>query len=52
MKALKKIAGVALIPALFMMFSMANDSAVWAQFIAAGYVMAYVCIKYKGVEYE
>lgn len=52
MKALKKIAGFALIPAIILMFSVANDSAVWIQFLAACYALAYVCIKYRGVEYE
>lgn len=52
MKALKIIAGVLLIPAIIMMFSKAEDSAVWLQFIAAGYVLSYVCLRFKGAEYE
>lgn len=52
MKALKFIARIALIPALIMMFSKAEDSVVWIQFLAAGYVITYVCVKFRGVKYE
>lgn len=52
MKALKFLAGVLVIPAVILMFSKAEDPALWIQFLAAGYVLAYVCIKFRGVEYE
>lgn len=52
MKALKFLAGVLLIPAVIMMFGKAEDSAIGIQFLAAGYAVAYVCIKFRGADYE
>lgn len=52
MKALKFLAGILVIPAVIMMFSKAEDSAIGIQLLAAGYAVAYVCIKFRGVRYE
>ena len=52
MKSIKAIAAVLMIPALLIMFSKAEDNALWIQLLAVGYVLAYTLVRFRGGRYE